>query len=52
MDVHGVDDAHADMVAGIGVENLDAFTLAGCFTDPLVGLADLELTQVDSDHVL
>ena len=40
------------MMACIGIKNLDALTLRCSFPDPLVGLADLELTQVDSDHVL
>ena len=52
MDVNLVDDADADVMARVGIENLDGIAPGRRLANALVGFAGRQPLQIDRDHVL
>ena len=52
MDVNRMDDADTDVMACIGIENLDDIAPGRRLANALVGFAGRQVLQIDRDHVL
>src|SRR6185295_8068339 len=51
MQLHLVDESDTDMMAGVGIDDLDILAVGPVFADQLIGLGDGDPAQIDRRHV-